>query len=430
MAFISMRILVLGTNYTPEKTAIAPFTTGLCEHLAEKGHDVTVVTAFPYFPEWRVQEGYRGHLYKTELVKKVRVRRVWHFVPSRASNLLQRLAHDLSFTFNAFWAALFTWDFDVLYCSFPPPTLALTAYVLAKLHGKPYVIKLADLASDAALATGILKEGFAVRLARAIEGFAYRNADVVVCLCQPFIERLVSRGIDRQKLQLIPDWGDTQGVFPILNATTFRSANGFSSGQFLVMHTGNMGKKQDLMNLVRAAELSKDRAELMWLLVGQGEERSAIEEALNHRRLKNIRLLPLQPAEALAEMYSAADVLVLNQRAAVVDAVIPSKLLTYMAAGRTVLAAVSDKSETARYIERAECGLIVHPEDPAALVDAVLALRKAPALRERFGTNARAYVVQHFTKEKVLREYDLFFSRYAGPGGQGSEAARTTVIAD
>lgn len=421
-----MRILVIGINYAPEKTAIAPFTTGLCEHLAGQGHDVTVVTAFPYYPEWRVHEGYRGHLYKTELIKNVKVRRVWHFVPSRASNLFQRLAHDLSFTFSAFLAGLFTQDFDVLYCSFPPPTLVLTVYVLAKLHRKPYVIKLPDLASDAALATGILREGFIIRLARAIEGFAYRNADDVVCLCQPFIERLVSRGTERQKLQLIPDWGDTQGVYPIADATAFRAENSLSSDQFLVMHTGNMGKKQGLMNLVHAAELSKDMTDLVWLLVGHGEERSAIEEAINSRQLKNIRLLPLQPADRLAEMYSAADLLVLNQRAAVVDAVIPSKLLTYMAAGRAVLAAVNEKSEAARYIERAQCGQIVPPEDAAALVEAVLALRKAPSLRERFGANGRTYVQQHFSKEKVLQEYDRFFSRYTDEvnvQAQGSKKA-------
>jgi colanic acid biosynthesis glycosyl transferase WcaI len=424
-----MRILVLGTNYAPEKTAIGPFTTGLCEHWAGKGHDVTVVTAFPYFPEWRVHEGYRGHLYKTELIRNVRVRRVWHFVPSRASNLFQRLAHDLSFTVSAFLAGLFTQDFNVIYCSFPPPTLALTAYALAKLRGKPYIIKLPDLASDAALATGILKEGFVIRLARAIEGFAYRKADVVVCLCQPFIERLVSRGVERQKLQLIPDWGDTQRVYPIPNATAFRTANGLSSDQFLVMHTGNMGKKQDLGNLVRAAELSKNVPNLVWLLVGQGEERSAIEEAVKRRQLRNVQLLPLQPAEDLAEMYSAADLLVLNQRAAVVDAVIPSKLLTYMAAGRPVLAAVNDKSEAARYIERAQCGLIVPPEDPSALVETVLALRKAPSLREGFGANGRAYVQQHFTKEGVLQEYDRLFSRYTDEVDVQAESPKKAVPA-
>jgi colanic acid biosynthesis glycosyl transferase WcaI len=425
-----MRILVLGTNYAPEKTAIAPFTTGMCEHLAAKGHDVTMVTAFPYFPEWKVQEGYRGHLYTTELINKVRVRRVWHFVPSRASNLFQRLLHDLTFTVSAFLAGLLVRDFDVVYCSFPPPTLALTAFALAKLHRKPYVIKLADLASDAALATGILKEGLAVRMARAIEGFAYRNADVVVCLCLPFIEKLVSRGIDRQKLKLIPDWGDTQKVYPIPGATAFRSANGISPDQFVVMHTGNMGKKQDLMNLVRAAELTKDRTDLVWLIVGQGEEKAAVEDGIKQRQLKNIRMLPLQPAETLAEMYSAADVLILNQRAAVVDAVIPSKLLTYMAAGRPVLGAVSDQSETARYISRAQCGVIVHPEEPEALVKAVLDLQNASTLREALGANGRAYVQQHFTKEKVLRDYDLFFNRYARQETPGADTPGNAVAAD
>jgi colanic acid biosynthesis glycosyl transferase WcaI len=425
-----MRILIVGTNYAPEKTATAPFATGLCEHLAEKGHEVTMVTTFPYYPEWRVQKDYRGHLYKTELIKGVKVRRVWHFVPSRASNLFQRLAHDFSFTLSAFLAGLFVRDFDFVYCSFPPPFLGLTSYVLARLHRKPYVIKLYDLASDAALATGILREGFLVRLARAIEAFAYRNADVVVCLCQPFIERLVSRGIERHKLHLIPDWGDSQGVYPIAGATAFRIANGISSDAFLVMHTGNMGKKQDLMNLVRAAELSKDIANLVWLLVGQGEERSAIEEAINQRQLKNIRLLPLQPADSLAEMYSAADVLVLNQRAAVVDAVIPSKLLTYMAAGRAVLAAVNDKSETARYIERAQCGLIVRPEDPGALAEAVLALQDVPSLRAKQGASGRAYVQQHFTKEKVLQEYDRLFSRYQNEVEVKGEPSKKAITAN
>jgi colanic acid biosynthesis glycosyl transferase WcaI len=427
-----MRILVLGINYTPEKTAIAPFTTGLCEHLASKGHDVNVVTAFPYYPEWRVHEGYRGHIYRTEVIKAVKVRRVWHFVPNRASGLFQRLAHDLSFTLTVLFAGLLVRDFDVIYCSCPPPTLALTAYLIAKLHGRPYLIKLADLASDAALATGILKKGLLVRLARAVERFVYLNADAVVCLCQSFIDRLISRKIDAQKLRLIPDWGDTQAVYPVADASKFRDAHGIPSDRFLIMHTGNMGKKQDLMNLVRAAELSREM-NLVWLLVGQGEEWSAIEAAINNRGLTNIRLLPLQPVEGLAEMYSAADLLVLNQRASVVDSVIPSKLLTYMAAGRVIVAAVSNESETARLIECAECGHIVHPEDPGSLLDAVLSLQKESALREKFGANGRLYVQEHFTKVKVLHEYDLLFARYAGvadPCDPLAEVRKDTVASN
>ncbi len=424
-----MRVLVLCTNYVPEKTGMAPYATGLSEHWVAEGHKVTAITAFPYYPAWRVWDEYRGRLYHRECINNVSVRRVWHMVPRRASSLLQRLAHDLSFTLSVLLAGLFTGSFDAICCVCPPPTLAFTAYLLAKIRRKSYVIVLTDLASDAALATGILKEGPVVRAARAVEGFVYRNADRVVCICQGFVEKLSARGIAQQKLVLIPLWGDTQQVYPIAGATEFRRANQLTARHFVVMHTGNMGKKQDLLNVVRAAELSKDVPDLVWLVVGQGEERSLIEEAIAQRELKNVLLLPLQPAAGLAEMYSSADVLLLNQKAAVVDSVIPSKLLTYMAAGRTVLAAVNDKSETARYIARAQCGLVVCPDNPDALVEAVLALQRAPALREKFGANGRAYVQQHFTKEKVLQEYDRLFSRYAGEVDVQGEASKKAVEA-
>lgn len=424
-----MRVLVIGINYAPEKTSVAPFTAGLCEYLASRGHDVRVITAFPYYPEWRVWDDYRGHVCQRESINNVKVCRVWHFVPSRPSNLMQRLAHDLSFTLSVFWAGLFAGKFDMIYCACPPPTLALTAYMLAKSRRKPYFIKLTDLASDAALATGILKNRLAARLARAIEGFIYRKADGVFCLCAGFVEKLAARGIAQEKLYLIPDWADTERVYPIADATSFRRANELFKDQFLAVHTGNMGKKQYLMNVVLAAELSQGAPDLVWLLVGQGEERDAIEEEIRRRKLRNIRLLPLQPAERLAEMYSAADVLLLNQKASVEDSVIPSKLLTYMAAGRTVLAAVSDRSEAARLIRRAQCGVLVPAEDPNALVEAAMLLRRDSALRQRLGTNGRAYATLNFTKQKVLQKYDTLFKRWTDGKEAEPEASEGAAVA-
>jgi colanic acid biosynthesis glycosyl transferase WcaI len=190
------------------------------------------------------------------------------------------------------------------------------------------------------------------------------------------------------------------------------------------MHTGNMGKKQDLMNVVRAAELTQDTSDLLWLLVGTGEERPLIEKEIARLSLANIRLLPLQPVEGLAEMYSAADILLLNQKAAVKDAVIPSKLLTYMAGGRPVLAAVSEKSEAARQIQNAQCGVQIPAEDPRALAEAVCRLRQDAALRQKLGANGRVYVTQNFTKQNVLHHYDELFRRIAGEETVAPEIAK------
>jgi colanic acid biosynthesis glycosyl transferase WcaI len=406
-----VRILVLGINYVPEKTGIAPFTTGLCQHLAEQGHDVKVVTAFPYYPGWKVFEGYRGSRYRREIIDGVVVHRAWHFVPWRPSSLWQRLAHDLSFTATAFLVGLFSGKCDVVYCCCPPPTLGLTAYLLSEIKRARFVVKLADLASDAALATGIMRDGLAVRLARRLEAFVYGRATSVVCLCQGFIERLSEREVPREKLPLIPDWGDTERIRPLQSSARFRAENDIASGQFLVLHTGNMGKKQDLMNAVKAAELLGERQAIQWILVGDGEERPLLERESAVRAPHTVRLLPLQPVEVLPHMYAEADLLLLNQKSTVEDAVIPSKLLTYMAAGRPIVAAVSERSEAARHIESAGCGVVIPSENPQALADTVLRLSSDSELRTQLGANGRAYAEAHFTKRAVLRQYDLFFDR-------------------
>jgi colanic acid biosynthesis glycosyl transferase WcaI len=404
-----MRILVLGINYAPERSGVAPFTTGLCEHLAKQGHEVVVVTTFPYYPEWRVWDGFKGSLHTKSRVNGVTLHRVWQFVPRCPSNLFQRMLYHLSFTVSAFLCALFTEKCDIIYCSCPPAELGLAAYILGKLKRVPFVIKITDLASDAALATGIVREGIVIRIARALEKFMHKRATTTICLCQGFIDRLTERGIPPERLLLIPDWGDTENIFPGERVDGFRTEHGLGAEEFVVLHTGNMGKKQGLMNLVQAAELAKGERNLVWLIVGQGEERSALEATIQKRELTNIRLLPFQPKENLAKMYSAADVLIVNQKAAVKDAVIPSKLLTYMAAGRSVVAAVAERSEAARHVTRSKCGVVVPPEDPGALTAAVLRLCRDRELRSNLGFNGRRYAEDHFTKDKVMYQYDQFF---------------------
>jgi putative colanic acid biosynthesis glycosyltransferase WcaI len=162
---------------------------------------------------------------------------------------------------------------------------------------------------------------------------------------------------------------------------------------------------------------------LLWLLVGEGEERAALEQEILRHRLTNIRVLPLQPPEAVPQMYAAADTLLLNQRSAVEDAVIPSKLLTYMSSGRAVVAAVSDRSEAARQVHRADCGVLVPAENPDALLSGVNGLRRSPALRQRLGRNGRAYAEAHFTKSRVLQSYERLFAVLGFPVAERARAA-------
>lgn len=409
-----MRILVLGINYAPEKTGIAPFTTGLCEHLVAQGHTVKVVTAFPYYPGWKVFKDYRGARYRCESLHGVSVRRVWHFVPKRPSSLWQRLAHDLSFSAAAFVVGLLSGKCDLVYCCCPPPTLGLAAYLLSKIKRAPFILKLADLATDAALATGIMHEGLGIRLGRKLEQFIYTKSRAVVCLCRGFVERLAERGVPRDQLLLIPDWGDTEKIGSNNGRLHTHADPAFPAGQFVVLHTGNMGKKQALVNAIQAAEVLAGREDIHWVLVGDGEERLLLDREARIRAPHTVHLMPLQPVELLAQMYAQADLLLLNQKSTVEDAVIPSKLLTYMAAGRPIVAAVNPRSEAAHHIEQAACGVVISAEDPQALAATVSQLRLEPELRAQMGANGRAYAEAHFAKSIVLRQYDLFLERIAG----------------
>jgi len=416
-----MRILIIGINYDPERTSVAPFTTGLSEHLVSKGHSVRVITAFPYYPEWRIWNGYRRKLTRKEVINGVEVRRVIHFVPWKASRLLQRLLHDFSFAATALIAGVFSGPCDVIYCSSPPPAAALTAYLLSKLKGVPYTIKLTDLASEAATATQILRaNSWAVRVAKAIEGFVYQRAKTVFCLCEGFIEKLRAWGIAPDKMQLISDWGDTEAIRPVPSDGSFREQHGIPPDAFVLLHTGNMGKKQGLINIIRAAQFTRKDERLVWIVVGEGEERTLVENEIRSKGLSNVRLLPLQPRNSMCQMYAAADVLVLTQTTQVKDSVIPSKLLTYLAAGRPVLASVNIASEAARLVNRAQCGIVVSPEDPQAIARGAHTLYSDAVLRSSL--SGRSYAEAHFTKAQVLSAYDRYFENlmaaasYSFPG--------------
>lgn len=407
-----MHLLVMGINYAPEPISVAPFTTGLCEHLVEQGHRVSVITAFPYYPQWRTYDGYRGLLYKYERINGVDVRRVIHFVPSEPKKLAQRLIHDITFSFNAMLAIPPVGSLDGIFCSSPPPFMPTVAWLASRLHGVPFAMQLTDLATDAATSLGMLnREGWLVRWAHALENLNYERAAGISVLCSGFRDKLIRRGVPAEKIGIVPTWADTETIRPLPRENDFRRRNGLAVDDFVMLHAGNMGLKQGLHTVVEAARLSEaSYTRAKWLLVGDGEERRRLQESAAACGLSALRFLPLQPAETFPYMLAAADVLLLVQRADVTDSVIPSKLLTYMAAGRPIVASVNKDSEVARRIQEGDCGLIVPPEDPHSLVDAIQYLRAAGVEAQRLGHNGRVYVEERFGKRTVLGLYDRFLA--------------------
>lgn len=413
-----MNVLVMGMNYAPEKTAIGPFTSCLCEYLTQVGHKVTVVTAFPHYPEWRIHDEYRGKVFLRDCVNGILVYRSYVYVPGKP-NTLQRILYDSTFSLSAFVSGLLVQKVTVIVCISPPLQLGLTAYILGKLKGVPFLFHVQDLLPDAAVNLGMLRDRRLVGLAHRVEKFVYDKAAAIGVISPGFAENLYSKGVPKFKVYYLPDWIDMDFIKPIDKNNIFRKQNKLPESDFLVMYAGNIGKKQALETVLDAASILRRQKDVVFFIVGEGAEKAALVNKAEEMNLSNVRFFPLQPKKMLPCMLSAADVLVLTQQARITDICLPSKLLTNMASARPIVASVNDRSETARAIRDAEAGLVVAPENAQAVAGAILRLHGSSQLREELGSNGRAFVGEHFEKSRVLEKFERLLQAIVQNGNYG-----------
>jgi len=400
-----MKILVMGMNYVSEKTAIGPLTAQLCEYLVQEGHQVRVVTSFPHYPEWRIQDGYRGKAFMRDCVNGVPVYRSYVYVPSKPSSI-QRIVYDSSFSLSAWVSSLQVQEIDVIVCVSPPLELGLTAWMIGAFKGTPFLFYVQDLIPDTAVDLGMLKNQGMIRLAYRLEKFVYNKASAIGVISHGFAENLWAKGVPRSKVHYLPDWIDLDFMKPLDRNNLFRRQQDLSDSDFLVMYAGTLGSKQGLEVLLDTASILREHKDIVFFIVGEGVRKAVLMEQAQAIHLPNVRFLAFQPRTLSPSMFSAADVLVLTQQARVTDSCMPSKLLYNMASATPVVAAVDRSSEAARVMVNADAGLIAKPENPKALAEAILLLHASSSPRIQFGTNGRMYVKEHFEKGKVLRRFE------------------------
>ncbi len=400
-----MKLFLMCMNYAPERTGIALFTTDLAEYLAQRGHRVTVATTFPHYPEWETQEAYRGKWTMRETRNGVTVLRRRIYLPKRAS-ALRRILYDTSLAVTAFWSGLRTRDVDLILAVEPPIQAGAVARVLARWKRVPYVLWIQDLALEAAMSVGMMHASPALRFGQQLENWSHARARKLILISDGFRKNLSDKGHAAEKFVVLPNWADVDALRPAEHGGDFRKRYGIADDALLVLHSGNMGVKQALENVLRAASVLRAPPRVVFALVGDGSQKNVLMQMAQRENLENVFFIPLQARADLPYMLAAADVLLLNQHADLVEAVIPSKLLTYMAAARPIVIAAHAASEAARQVHAAGCGVLVAPDNPAALANAILELGAAPDARARLGARGREYVETHFARAILLREFE------------------------
>jgi colanic acid biosynthesis glycosyl transferase WcaI len=405
-----VRVAILSINYDPEPVGIAVYTTGLAEYLASHGHTVRVHTTFPWYPAWRKRAGDRGRIWTTERRKGVSVWRAWHHVPRRPG-ALGRMLHEASHVLTALVSWVMAPAADLVIVVMPPLLLGLPVALACRLRGTRVLVHVQDLQPDTAIALGLLRPSWFTRLLLVLERLTYRLADRVSSIGDAMLERIGQKGVGPARRLLLRNWA----TVPLAGDAVVRVDEGQAGGgfrqrwglqeAFVVLYAGNLGLKQGVELLVDAAEVLRGESSIAFVVVGDGNAREALEEAIRARDLPNMVVYPLVAADELPALIDMADVAVIPQRLVVSDRVLPSKLANLLARARPVIVAAPAGSELERLVSEAPAGLVVSPGDAMALASAIGQLHRDPARCARLGAGALATAARHFDPETVLARF-------------------------
>jgi colanic acid biosynthesis glycosyl transferase WcaI len=402
-----LKILLYAIDFAPELTSTGRYTAEMAAWLVAAGHHVRVVTAPPYYPEWRVWGGYHATRYSREVWRGVTVLRSPLWVPRQASGL-KRLLHLASFALASIpvLVAQLRWKPDVLWLVEPPLFCAPAGLVFARLSGAKAWLHVQDYEVDAAFAMGLLRGKLLRRWAAAGERWLMRRFDRVSTISSRMLERAAAKGVEAGRLVSFPNWVDISTIVPLSDLSPFRAELGISPGAMVALYSGNMGAKQGLEVLAAVAALLKAELGLAFVFCGDGPGKADLVRRC--QGLSNVRFLSLQPTERLNDLLGLADIHLLPQREDAADLVMPSKLTGILASGRPVIATAARGTELAQVVGgKAPCGEIVPPENAAALAAAIQGLLADPARRAAMGTTGRAYAVRELDRDNVLRRFEL-----------------------
>jgi glycosyltransferase involved in cell wall biosynthesis len=278
------------------------------------------------------------------------------------------------------------------------------ALVVARRFRRPLVVVSQDVFPEIAVELKRLENGLLIGMLRALIGWYLRGADRVVAIGETMRRRLVEKGADPHRIVVIPNWVDTSAIRPEPRANDWAREQGLAD-KFVVMHSGNVGHPQNLDVLIRATTFLRDLDDLAVVVIGGGARRGGLVELSDLLETDAVRFLDYQPRETLSSSLSAAHVHYVGLGRGLSGYVVPSRLYGILSAGRPVLAAADDDSETAAAVRTIGCGLVVPPNRPELVAAAIRDLYDGRHDLDAMGRRGREYVVAEADRSIAIERY-------------------------
>ena len=388
------RVLIVTTNYWPEPTGIAVYTTDLTILLQQEGFDVSVLTSLPHYPWWRVPiefahltEGIGAH-------KGISVIRAKHLIPQKM-NVLVRMRFETSLWWNLRRVSktMLGDDFDLVISCIPTVAAGIVGMKISKKIGSPFGLIVQDLSGAGAKQSGLRGGALISTISRAVEGRPLHRADKLVVVSPSM--RDVVRGIGVPETRITQIFNYSARMISSFDRNTARSKFGWPLDDFVVIHTGNIGAKQALENVVQTADALYVDTKIKIYLVGHGNQEFKLKAMCKGK--KNIAILPAVSNVDYSELLAAADLLLVNERRTQINMSLPSKLTSYLLSGRPVIAAVPRNGATWNFLQG--IAELVEAGNPTLLAQAIKELSENKDKRDIL-----AYRGQEFARKNLGAE--------------------------
>ncbi|MGY8914249.1 MAG: WcaI family glycosyltransferase [Flavobacteriales bacterium] len=406
------RILFIGYNFSPELTGIGKYSGEMMHWMAEKGHHCTVLTAYPYYPYWEIQEPYRKNRfwYKKEVTQfesggRLAIIRCPMYVPKKPSGV-KRMLLDTSFSIAALGAMIplfFQKKFDWAISVAPSFQFGLLGVLYKKLRGAKHLHHIQDLQIEAAHDLGLIKSEKLLQLLYGTERFIFKHTDVVSSISDGMIARIERKA--KKPLLFFPNWTDTNSFYPMDDNRALKTKFGFKDSDWVVLYSGAIGEKQGLEAILQAADKLKSYQQIHFVICGTGPYKEKLREMAMKMKLSNIHFLPLQPKEDFNAFLNMADLHLVIQKAKASDLVMPSKLTTILAVGGVALITANSDSSLYQLVNKYQMGVLVTAENQAALNEGIL---KAFQNKENKSVKdaARAYAQEYLAIDNVMQAFE------------------------
>lgn len=406
------RVLLIGGNFYPEPIGIGKYNGEMIDWLAQNGYDCTVVTSFPYYPQWKVQQPYvkKARWYRKEVKyykpfyeRNISIYRCPHYVPSTPTGA-KRMLNGLSFFMSSFlvvFSFLFRKKYDYVISVVPSFETGLLAILYKTVKGAKFLYHIQDLQIDAAKDLNIIKSKPLINMLFGVEKYILKRADVVSSVSAGMMDKVTLKC--GKRVQFFPNWVDSNVIFPEENKVALKREFNFQGTDKVILYSGAIGEKQGLENILYAAESFLDETEIKFVICGSGPYLTKLQELSAKKELRNVLFLATQPLATLNHFLNMADLHLIIQKANATDLVMPSKLTNILAVGGVPVVTTIEHSSLYQVVAGNNLGLIAAPEDVQSLVSAIR--RGIEMDTTEMSTNAIRYAAANFALSNIISTY-------------------------